>query len=110
MQKYFVKFIFGRRHQGGVGIGGIQALKASNAAANEGSNVYEAQSYISDSQVDSDFPDSAAYQQIARMHQPVKVIHKEHDAITSFCINKVEVGSVTIETIWSLFPIKILYS
>ena len=55
-------------------------------------NDYDTQSYISDSQnLESDLPDSA-YQQIARMHQPVKIIHKEHDAITSFCINKVKLA------------------
>ena len=86
VQKYFVKFIFGRRYQGESVFGGGQAIKASSG--NEGSNVYEAQSYVSDNQLDSDMPDSA-YQQITRMHQPVKIIHKEHDAITSFCINKV---------------------
>lgn len=30
-----------------------------------------------------------AHHQIARMHQPVKIIHKDHDAVTAFCINKV---------------------
>ena len=29
------------------------------------------------------------HHQIARMHQPVKIIHKDHDAVTAFCINKV---------------------
>ena len=86
MQKYFVKFIFGRRYQGESVFGGIKAIKASSG--NESSNVYEAQSYVSDNQMETDLPDSA-YQQITRMHQPVKIIHKEHDAITSFCINKV---------------------
>ena len=86
MQKYFVKFIFGRRYQGESVFGGLQAIKAPSG--NESSNVYEAQSYVSDNQLESDLPDSA-YQQITRMHQPVKIIHKEHDAITSFCINKV---------------------
>ena len=86
VQKYFVKFIFGRRYQGESVFGGIQAIKASSG--NESSNVYEAQSYVSDNQLETDLPDSA-YQQITRMHQPVKIIHKEHDAITSFCINKV---------------------
>ena len=31
----------------------------------------------------------AVGQQLARMQQPVKVIHKEHEAVTAFCINKV---------------------
>ena len=86
VQKYFVKYIFGRRYHGESTFGGVQALKAGN----EGSNVYisDNQSYISDSQLENDLPDSA-YQQITRMHQPVKIIHKEHDAVTSFCINKV---------------------
>ena len=30
------------------------------------------------------------HHQIARMHQPVKIIHKDHDAVTAFCINKVK--------------------
>ena len=88
VQKYFVKFIFGRRFQAesGTGFGGTHAIKASQG------NDYDTQSYISDSQnLESDLPDSA-YQQIARMHQPVKIIHKEHDAITSFCINKVKIA------------------
>ena len=28
-------------------------------------------------------------QQMARVYHPVKIIHKEHDAISAFCINKV---------------------
>ena len=87
VQKYFVKFIFGRRYQGESTFGGMQALKSGN----EGSNVYvsDNQSYVSDNQLEmSEMPDSA-YQQITRMHQPVKIIHKEHEAVTSFCINKV---------------------
>lgn len=87
VQKYFVKFIFGRRYQGESGFNNFQALKASGAGT-EGSNIFEAQSCISDGQMETDLPDSS-YQQIVRMHQPVKIIHKEHDAITSFCINKV---------------------
>ena len=85
VQKYFVKFIFGLRHQKEVALSieDIQALKASTGN--------EAQSYVSDSQAEtSDLHDSTTYRQIARMNQPVKIIHKEHDAITSFCINKVK--------------------
>ena len=89
VQKYFVKFIFGRRFQtaSGTGFGETHAINKASQG-----NDYDTQSYISDSQnLESDLPDSA-YQQIARMHQPVKIIHKEHDAITSFCINNVMIG------------------
>ena len=32
------------------------------------------------------------------MQQPVKVIHKEHEAVTAFCINKVSSGLMAIAT------------
>jgi hypothetical protein len=28
--------------------------------------------------------------QLARMNQPVKIIHKDHESVTAFCINKVK--------------------
>ena len=95
-----MKYIFGRRYHGESTFGGIQALKTGN----EGSNVYisDNQSYISDNQLENDIPDSA-YQQITRMHQPVKIIHKEHDAITSFCINKVFILICKLNILQSLF-------
>ena len=86
VQKYFVKFIFGKRQVPGAALTtGCLAIRSA-AAGND-----DTQSFASDTQTagaESDLPDSA-YQQLARMHQPVKIIHKEHDAITSFCINKV---------------------
>ena len=36
--------------------------------------------------------------QLARMQQPVKIIHKEQEAVTSFCINKVSSGLMAIST------------
>ena len=29
--------------------------------------------------------------QVACMNQPVKIIHKEHESVTAFCINKVNI-------------------
>ena len=36
--------------------------------------------------------------QLARMQQPVKIIHKEQDAVTAFCINKVSSGLMALST------------
>ena len=47
---------------------------------------------------DEDQLATAVGHQLARMQQPVKVIHKEHEAVTAFCINKVSSGLMAIST------------
>ena len=39
--------------------------------------------------LDTDAGPSPQAVQMARMQEAVKIIHKEHDAVTAFCINKV---------------------
>lgn len=67
-------------------------------------NLPESQSYVSRlsaeaamSVVDEAAPTSEAgtmfMHQVAKMNQPVKIIHRDHEAITAFCINKVELFS-----------------
>ena len=50
----------------------------------------EVQSFVGGSEGGEDNTDAGG--QIMKMQQPVKVIHKDHDAITAFCINKVNVS------------------
>ena len=86
VQKVFIKNIFGRH--------------------SKPSRVPESQSYMSRLSVEAAAAAAAAaasataedgsiatgefvHTQVARMHQPVKIIHKDHDAVTAFCINKV---------------------
>ena len=86
VQKVFIKNIFGRH--------------------SKPSRVPESQSYMSRLSVEAAAAAAAAaasataedgsiatgefvHTQVARMHQPVKIIHKAHDAVTAFCINKV---------------------
>ncbi len=71
VQKVFVKYIFASRRPESESL-----LPESQSAEN----------------VDLDHARiSAAHcRQVARMHKPVKVIHRDHEAITAFCINKVK--------------------
>ena len=78
VQKHFVKFIFGKSNVKG-------GLFSADLC---GGVIPDSQSYVSDSGAADDLPDGG-HAQLAKMQQPVKVIHKEHDAITAFCINKV---------------------
>jgi hypothetical protein len=92
VQKVFIKYIFSHRpkHPGRAGGGGL--------------TIPESQSYVSRLSLEAAAAAAAAHGgdggcltssgdsvhiQLARMHQPVKIIHKDHDAVTAFCINKV---------------------
>jgi hypothetical protein len=93
VQRFFVKFIFGRRSKP-INIRGMPANLF----------IHESQSFISDSNTaiaaggDEEQLAAAVGLQLARMQQPVKVIHKEHEAVTAFCINKVSSGLMAIST------------
>ena len=93
VQNFFIKFIFGRKAKV------LTSFKGINATA-----LPESASFISDANTaiaaigDEDQLAAAVGQQLARMQQPVKVIHKEHEAITAFCINKVSSGLMAIST------------
>ena len=77
VQKHFVKFIFGKSNVKGGLFGGDGPV--------------EVQSFVGGgSEGGEDNTDAGG--QIMKMQQPVKVIHKDHDAITAFCINKVNVS------------------
>ncbi len=93
MQRVFIKYIFShhsaRQMHSGAGVPlpesqsyvsrlSLEAATAAAAAAGDDSFNYGG----------AGGGDPASVQ-IARMHQPVKIIHKEHDAVTAFCINKV---------------------
>ena len=95
VQNFFIKFIFGRKSKANV----LQKL------GNLGSNTLPTSaSFISDANTaiaamgDEDQLATAVGHQLARMQQPVKVIHKEHEAVTAFCINKVSSGLMAIST------------
>ena len=90
VQKVFIKYIFGRQsrqqrlNRGGGGGGGIPesqsyvsrlSAEAAAAAVVDGGDGSMAGEYV--------------HTQVARMLQSVKIIHKDHDAVTAFCINKV---------------------
>ena len=92
VQNFFIKFIFGKKskpvtHQ----FKGLPSIP-------------ESQSFISDTNTaiaasgDEEHLAAAVGHQLARMQQPVKVIHKEHEAVTAFCINKVSNGLMAIAT------------
>ena len=93
VQNFFVKFIFGRK-----------AKPVSFKGINPGALMHESSSFISDTNTaiaamgDEEQLAMAVGLQLARMQQPVKVIHKEHEAITAFCINKVSSGLMAIAT------------
>eukprot|EP00094_Tigriopus_californicus_P002839 TCALIF_02737-PA protein Name:"Similar to DMXL1 DmX-like protein 1 (Homo sapiens)" AED:0.22 eAED:0.22 QI:0/0.72/0.68/1/1/1/19/158/2211 len=72
-------------------------------------NMPESQSYVSRlsaeavlSVVDEAAPAGEAgtmfMHQVAKMNLPVKIIHRDHEAITAFCINKVSSGLMTISS------------
>ena len=75
VQKHFVKFIFGKSNVKGGLFGGDGPV--------------EVQSFVGGSEGGGLAEDNTDAGQIMKMQQPVKVIHKDHDAITAFCINKV---------------------
>ncbi len=82
VQIIFVKFIFGRR-------GKQQQSSVSGALA-----LPESQSFVTklgEGGAESSEVSAAQQFQLARMQEPVKVIHKDRDAITAFCINKVSI-------------------
>ena len=93
VQNFFIKFIFGRKAKVLTHFNGINSQALTESA-----------SFISDVNTaiaalgDEDQLAAAVGQQLARMQQPVKVIHKEHEAITAFCINKVSSGLMAIGT------------
>ena len=78
VQKHFVKFIFGKSNVKGGLFGGDGPV--------------EVQSFVGGSEGGGLAEDNTDAGQIMKMQQPVKVIHKDHDAITAFCINKVNVS------------------
>ena len=78
VQKHFVKFIFGKSNVKGGLFGGDGPV--------------EVQSFVGGSEGGGLAEDNTDAGQIMKMQQPVKVIHKDHDAITAFCINKVIVS------------------
>jgi len=101
-QKVFIKFIFGRKSKkpllaapddtlsqvagvGGEGPGfmGLGAGAAALAPALVGAGADALAAGAAGTYHE------ARKEQMRRMVDPVKVIHKEHDAITAFCINKV---------------------
>jgi hypothetical protein len=71
VQKIFVKYIFGRK---------------TNPNQQK---VVSALGQTSETSDFASYDDHYMLQQMARIYHPVKIIHKEHDAITAFCINKV---------------------
>ena len=71
VQKIFVKYIFGRKTKPSQ-----QNLASTLGQTSEPSDF-------------ASYDDHYMLQQMARIYHPVKIIHKEHDAITAFCINKV---------------------
>ena len=89
MQKVFIKYIFGRQsRQQRLGRGGIPesqsyvsrlSAEAAAAAVVDGG----------DGSMAAAAAGEYVHTQVARMLQPVKIIHKDHDAVTAFCINKV---------------------
>jgi hypothetical protein len=96
VQRLFIKYIFSRR----------PAAHQSVAPTSRG--MVESQSYVS-RMSDVDAADgystvAAAAQATAdgmqhhatRLQQPVKIIHKEHEAITAFCINKVRQITISL--------------
>lgn len=96
VQRVFVKCIFSRS------AAGAAAWRAhSAAAAAQPLALPESQSYVSRLSAEAaaetasagyyDQPQSLQAMQLARMQEPVKIIHKEHDAVTAFCINKVSI-------------------
>ena len=92
VQNFFIKFIFGRKSKIQQNFKGIN------------STLPESASFISDANTaiaaleDEEQLANAVGHQLARMQQPVKVIHKEHEAVTAFCINKVSSGQMAIST------------
>ena len=95
VQNFFIKFIFARKSK----------ANALQKLGNIGNNTLPtSSSFISDANTaiaamgDEDQLATAVGHQLARMQQPVKVIHKEHEAVTAFCINKVSSGLMAIST------------
>ncbi len=93
VQNFFIKFIFGRKAKVLTHCHGLNSAILAESA-----------SIISDMNTaiaalgDEDQLAAAVGQQLARMQQPVKVIHKEHEAVNGFCINKVSSGLMAIAT------------
>ena len=92
VQKVFIKNIFGRHSKPSRGIPESQSYMsrlsveaAAAAAAASGTGVDDG----------SIAAGEYVHTQVARMHQPVKIIHKDHDAVTAFCINKVSSAAAT---------------
>jgi len=92
IQNFFIKFIFGRK------------AKPVNFRGMNTDVLHESASFISDANTaiaatgDEDQLAVAVGLQLERMKQPVKIIHKEQDAVTAFCINKVSSGLMAIST------------
>ncbi len=96
VQNFFIKFIFGKKSK--------PATTAMGMGRGVLPNLPESASFISDTNTaiaaskDEEQLAAAVGVQLARMQQPVKVIHKESEAITAFCINKVSNGLMAIST------------
>ena len=86
VQKVFIKNIFGRHskpsrmpesqsYMSRLSVEAAAAAAAASATVVDDGGSLTAGEYV--------------HTQVARMHQPVKIIHKDHDAVTAFCINKV---------------------
>ena len=84
VQRVFIKSIFGRHSRPSRGMPESQSymsrLSVEAAAAAASATVTDDGALATGEYV---------HTQVARMHQPVKIIHKDHDAVTAFCINKV---------------------
>ena len=115
--KNFVKYIFGKRPKPATFnmmvpsdsqsfVGGDSAAVAAVAVAGGGAAAAAAAAAAASAAMAAeenpmDAQASLAHHyhsQLAKMHQPVKIIHKEHDAISAFCINKVSTGLMAIAT------------
>ena len=92
VQKVFIKNIFGRHSkpsrlaesQSYMSRLSVEAAAAAAVSAlDDGSIAAAAGEYV--------------HTQVARMLQPVKIIHKDHDAVTAFCINKVSYSTATLK-------------
>ena len=93
VQNFFIKFIFARKSKANA----LQKLGLNNALPTSASFISDANTAIA-AMGDEDQLATAVGHQLARMQQPVKVIHKEHEAVTAFCINKVSSGLMAIST------------
>ena len=86
VQNVFIKSIFGRHSRPSRGMPESQSymsrlsVEAAAAAAASATVADDGGALATGEYV---------HTQVARMHQPVKIIHKDHDAVTAFCINKV---------------------